>query len=94
MTIILKFLGALRHDSGKDVLTLGIEKGTSVLNLVRTVTQHAPTLRHNLLDEMLEPPKPNAIILLNGREISVLKGLETRVKDGDEVVFVPVVHGG
>jgi molybdopterin converting factor small subunit len=34
------------------------------------------------------------LVLVNGREISVLNGLETRVKDEDEVVFVPVVHGG
>ena len=33
-------------------------------------------------------------MLVNGREISVLNGLETRVNDEDEVVFVPVVHGG
>jgi molybdopterin converting factor small subunit len=31
---------------------------------------------------------------VNGREISVLNGLDTILKDGDEVVFVPVVHGG
>ena len=42
----------------------------------------------------LEDPKSNALILLNGKEISVLNGLQTKVKDGDEVVFVPVVHGG
>jgi molybdopterin converting factor small subunit len=31
---------------------------------------------------------------VNGKEISVLNGLDTVLKDGDEVVFVPVVHGG
>jgi molybdopterin converting factor small subunit len=31
---------------------------------------------------------------VNGKEISVLQGLETVIKDGDEVVFVPVLHGG
>ena len=38
--------------------------------------------------------KTNALILVNDREISVLDGLETKLSDGDEVVFVPVVHGG
>ena len=51
-------------------------------------------LRRNLLDEHLQEPKPNALILVNGKEISVLEGLATKLKDGDEVVFVPVVHGG
>jgi molybdopterin converting factor small subunit len=34
------------------------------------------------------------LVLVNGREISVLNGLETVVKAGDELVFVPVMHGG
>jgi molybdopterin synthase sulfur carrier subunit len=58
------------------------------------VTKELPALRRSLLDEQLEEPKPNALILVNGKEISVLNGLETKVNDGDEVVFVPVVHGG
>ncbi len=94
MTITLKFLGALRHASGKNQLTLECRKGASVMDLIEEATKKTPTLRRNLLDEQLSPPKPNSIILVNGIEISVLKGLETTVKDGDEVVFVPVVHGG
>jgi sulfur-carrier protein len=94
MAVTLKFLGALRHASGKDNLTLDCKKDASVMDLVDAVTLHASALRRNLLDEHLEEPKPNALILVNGREISVLNGLETKVKDGDEIVFVPVVHGG
>ena len=47
-----------------------------------------------LIDPELNDPRPNALILLNGREISVLKGLETEVNDGDELAVIPVVHGG
>jgi len=94
MTVTIKFFGALRHDSGKDTLTMECPKDVSLLDLVNTATLHSKTLRRNLLDEQLENPKPNALILVNGREISVLNGLQTRVKNGDEIVFVPVVHGG
>jgi molybdopterin converting factor small subunit len=38
--------------------------------------------------------KTNALILVNDREISVLNGLDTKLDDGDEIVFVPVIHGG
>jgi molybdopterin converting factor small subunit len=62
--------------------------------LLGTLTDNQPTLRRNLLDEQLETPKSNALILVNGKEISVLNGLDTKVQDGDEIVFVPVVHGG
>jgi sulfur-carrier protein len=94
MAVTLKFLGALRHASGRDKLTLDCKDDASVLDLVCAATLQAPALRRNLLDEHLEEPKPKALILVNGREISVLNGLETKVRDGDEIVFVPVVHGG
>jgi sulfur-carrier protein len=94
MKITFKFLGALRHASGKEKLTLECEKNASIMNLIEALTSQAPALRRSLLDEHLETPKPNSLIILNGREISVLNGLDTKVKDGDEIVFVPVVHGG
>jgi len=34
------------------------------------------------------------LILVGGKEISALQGLETLVKDADEIVLVPMVHGG
>jgi MoaD family protein len=94
LVVKLKFLGALRHASGKETLSLDCKKDASVLDLVNAVAKRKSELRRSLLDEQLESPKPNALILVNGREISVLNGLKTLVKDGDEVVFVPVVHGG
>ena len=62
--------------------------------LVTELVKEVPELERGLIDQQLEDPRPNALILVNGREIGVLDGLETRLKDGDEVVFVPVVHGG
>ena len=94
MAITLKFIGALRHASGNEKIALDCKAGASLMDLVNAVTKEMPVLRRNLLDEQLEEPKPNALILVNGKEISVLDGLETKLKDGDEVVFVPVVHGG
>ncbi len=94
MALTLKFIGALRHASGAETLALNCKKSVSLMDLVNELTKEVPTLRRSLLDEQLEPPKPNALILVNGREISVLSGLETKVKDGDEIVFIPVVHGG
>jgi len=94
MAITLKFIGALRHASGTDSLALNCKKATSLMNIVNEVTKEAPSLRRSLLDEQLDEPKASALILVNGKEISVLNGLETKVKDGDEIVFVPVVHGG
>jgi molybdopterin converting factor small subunit len=65
-----------------------------VKELVQKITRHSPELRRNIISGELKNPMPNSLILVNGKEISVLDGLETALKDGDEVTFVPVVHGG
>ena len=90
----VKFLGALRHASGDDQVNLDCGSSASILEVIKAASKRKPLLRRNLLDEQLDTPKALALVLVNGREISVLDGLATKVRDGDEVVFVPVVHGG
>jgi len=38
--------------------------------------------------------RANTLILVNGVEVSALKGDETEVKDGDLVTLIPITHGG
>jgi molybdopterin synthase sulfur carrier subunit len=94
MAITVKFVGALRHVSGAGELALDCKGDISIRALINEITKEMPVLKRSLIDQQLEDPRPNALILVNGREISVLNGLETKLKDGDEIVLVPVVHGG
>ena len=94
MAITVKFVGALRHVSGAGELALDCKGDISIRALINEITKEMPTLKRSLIDQQLEDPRPNALILVNGREISVLNGLETNLKDGDEIVLVPIVHGG
>jgi molybdopterin converting factor small subunit len=61
---------------------------------VKRIVEKLPKLKPSLIDPESGEPRRTMLVLVNGREISVLSGLETRVNDEDEVVFVPVVHGG
>lgn len=90
----MKFIGALRHVSGAGELALNCKDNVSIRELMREISKEVPALTRSLIDQQLEEPTPNVLILVNGREISVLNGLETALQNGDEVVFVPVVHGG
>lgn len=90
----IKFVGALRHLSGKSSLSLDVDDGASVKSVVDAISQQIPALKHTFTDSELNDSRSNSLVLVNGVEISVLAGYETRVSDGDEVVFVPVVHGG
>ena len=94
MPLTIKFIGALRHISGKTEFTLSFQEGISIKKLVNKITQEFPELKHTFSDQELNDSRSNSLVLINGREISVLDGYETKLKDGDEIVFVPVVHGG
>jgi molybdopterin synthase sulfur carrier subunit len=94
MVLTIKFIGALRHISGKTQLTIDCGEEISLKELLAKIGQEAPKLEKSFSDQQVGDSTSNALILVNGREISVLNGLETKLKDGDEIVFVPVVHGG
>ena len=94
MTVTVKFIGPLRHTSGKNQLVLNCKGTVSVKALISQITKEVPALAQSLIDPQLEDPRPNVLILVNGKEISVLNGLETTLQNGDEIVLVPVVHGG
>jgi len=51
-------------------------------------------LKSLLMEGGSADPRPNALIIVSGREISALGGLETELTDGDELALLPVAHGG
>ena len=94
MVLTLKFIGALRHISGKTQITVKYESGMSLKELLAKLGQEMPQLQKSISDPQAGDATSNGLVLVNGREISVLNGLETKLNDGDEIVFVPVIHGG
>lgn len=94
MVVSVKFIGSFRGISGKDGLRLKFGRSVSLRTLVKKTVEKLPMLKSSLIDPESGEPRRTILVLVNGKEISVLNGLETRVKDEDEVVFVPVVHGG
>jgi molybdopterin synthase sulfur carrier subunit len=94
MVLTIKFIGALRHITGKTQLTINNEKEITLKELLAKINQETPNLEKTFGDSQAGDSASNSLILVNGREISVLNGLETKLCDGDEIVFVPVVHGG
>jgi len=94
MVMTVRFIGALRNTSGKDKLIVPVREDLTLKQFIKKIVEELPELKRALIDPELEDPRPNALILVNGKEISVLKGLETMLRDGDEIVLVPVLHGG
>jgi MoaD family protein len=94
MAITVKFIGAFRSISGKSKISIRTKDSVSLSEVIKQVIEEQPKIKRALIDPELEDPRPNTLILINGKEISILNGLDTTVKNGDEVVLVPVVHGG
>jgi molybdopterin synthase sulfur carrier subunit len=94
ITVTARFIGAFRTISGKSKFSVKFDKTVRLREAVIKIVEDLPRFKHALIDPELDDPRPNALILVNGKEISVLNGLETLLKDGDEVVFVPVLHVG
>jgi MoaD family protein len=90
----VRLLGVFRGIAGIDRLSLEVES-PNMKKIIKVLAESFPSkARKLLIDPDLDDPRPNALILLNGREISVLNGLGTEVADGDEITLIPVVHGG
>jgi molybdopterin synthase sulfur carrier subunit len=90
----VKLLGVFRGLTDIDQLSAEA-KHLNVRSVIRLLIDSASKSdRAMLIDPELNDPRPNALLLLNGREISILRGLETEVNDGDELVIIPIVHGG
>lgn len=94
MTVNVKFIGSFRSLSGKDKLALKLENAAPFGDVAKRIVEELPKLERALIDPERKSPKTNMLVLVNGKEISVLNGLKTLIRYGDEVVLVPVAHGG
>jgi len=83
--ISVKLLGGARRVLGKD--RVEIEKMDAklhdIVEILRSMSSNS-----NIFDSS------NLLIVVNGVESSMLGGLDAKVKDGDIISIVPVVHGG
>ena len=96
MRVHVKLYGVLKTAAKTERLELDFESSISIRQLVnRLVSVIArPEFGTYLIDADTKDPRPNALILVSGTEIGALNGIDSTLRDGDEVVFLPVAHGG
>ncbi|MEM1597717.1 MAG: ubiquitin-like small modifier protein 1 [Pyrobaculum sp.] len=93
MKLRVKFLATLYDLTGVLKTELEVPDGITVRELIDYLAGRYEKLRSEVLDEKGEL-RPMFNVLVNGRAVEWLNGLDTRLKDGDEVVFIPPAAGG
>jgi MoaD family protein len=68
-------------------------KGATIDRLLVDLDAQFPGLSSMLLDEQGRIP-PHIKVYVNGQEISSRDGMDTELKDGDEVAIIPATAGG
>jgi molybdopterin converting factor small subunit len=91
----IRFLGIFRRLSGKRSIRMRLKKPVTIRKLILELTEtFSSEFKQVLFDSQLDDPRPNTLILVGGKDVSVLQGLETEIRDSEEIVLVPVIHGG
>jgi len=93
-SVKVTLLGIFKKAYGSEEVSLEAKKKVELRDLIRRLAESSPELGRLLIDPELGDPLPNAVILVNGKEIGVLGGLGTEVRNRDKIVFIPVTHGG
>ena len=73
--------------------TVEIDGETTVLNVTNIIQKKAGLTRGGFIGEFRVGGQDVAI-MINGKNIALLEGVNTKLSDGDDVVVLPFVVGG
>ncbi len=95
MRITLHTILGLKQVIGQRQTEIEILDGSTVEDLLSYMKA---TWGEKLSPQLFEPDtghlRPQVRVMVNGQTIQFLNGTETVLKDGDEVLFLPLVSGG
>jgi len=89
----VRVFGTLRPLVGGKELDVVVDAGDTVREVLKDVAAEYPALGERLLDDGGEVQKW-VHVLVNGRSVQFLEGLETAVRDGDLMALFPAIRGG
>lgn len=96
MLVDLRLPGPLRpYAGGRRAVTVALPESppATVGRLLEALGGEHPGVRQRVVDE-LGVLRPHVNVFVNGESVRYLRGLETPLRDGDEVMILPAVSGG
>jgi len=95
INVQVNLFGVYQRIAGKKQVHLKLKKHSTIKSvLVKLAEKVSEDFEQVLIDTQNEESRPKALILVNGKEISVLQGLETKINQAEELTLIPMVHGG
>ena len=96
MKVRVDYLGSIRQTLGvKQAEQVDLAEDASVSDLLLLLAEkHGESFEKSVYEPKGLDLKPFHILSINGLLLNQLNGIETKLKDGDHVVLMPVVTGG
>lgn len=92
MTVEVRFRGPIANRMISPVFNLQVSSSHDLRNLFKTLI----VMHREIADlwETAEEIDREALILCNDIDIALLDGLNTQIQSGDQIIVLPIVHGG
>jgi len=92
----IRLIGVLRNLAGRDSLEISVQEDRTVAQIMEKLVNLVGRAEFAaaILDRELNNPTANTLIMVNSKDISALDGVKTRLKNTDEIVLIPISHGG
>ncbi|MFP4005569.1 MAG: ubiquitin-like small modifier protein 1 [Candidatus Hadarchaeia archaeon] len=91
MSVTVRFFANFRDEVGKSEIKLS---ASSVKELLRIVSEKEEGIGKKMFKEDELTLRDSISIMVNGRKINLLDGVDTELDDGDVVAIFPPVAGG
>ena len=96
MRVTVEYLGHIRSTIGsKREEEIEVKEGSSVANLLLQLSkEYGEPFRKTVYEAGKTDVKSNFMATVNGYLLNQLNGVETKLKDSDRIILMPVVSGG
>jgi len=95
MKVKVKFFALVREFTGKreEIVDLN-DQATVRMLLGKLVEEYGVKFRDYIFDPVSQEPRGHVQFLMDGRNITLMQGLDTALKEGTSLAILPPVGGG
>ena len=89
----VRAVASLSDIFGNEVFELVISKESNLKDVFKAISSDNSRFSKVVFSEKGRV-KPTIMVLLNGKEVSSFDPQKIKIKEGGEIVFIPLIHGG